>query len=252
MLPEMLLQGSILATLSPIVSAIVGAFLALVLQYSLPDDVKTKIRYWVNRIAIRLSFRDHTVNSKLTRGYELENSVELEVFREELRDAFNTTPERSEDRFHLQEVRDNVTYDVDIRLDWESNGGSMMGAAGGEFGMEMQEQREVQHIRISVETDLPYHQLENLLFRAYAVIRDVESEIPSEVSGTSYSIACELGSPPYINEYMARLGFEDVIATTPDGLEFETRGDLIRVRNLGDSEVDQAITKIHKMVTLFG
>ncbi|WP_435332851.1 hypothetical protein [Haloarchaeobius sp. TZWWS8] len=236
------------------VTAAVGAVATIAIQELLPRDFKTSIRVKSNYWSNRLLRGDFVVESKLAKGYQISNPPELEELSEEVWDLFGTQPTGNDDRFTFTESRGNQDFEVEVRLEWESNSEfvGMAGAVADPTIGGQEEQKLVEAIRISVQATIPYDQLERRLFRSYDLLRDVEQEIPEQMSGNAYSLACRTGQPPLINKFMGELGFTEVIATDERGLEIETREDRIRVRNLEDSEVDEAIATTSKMVTLFG
>lgn len=235
-------------------TALVGAILTIAVTEFLPHKYKVKIRFFVNYWTNRLLRSDFIVKSKLSRGYHLDEPIEIGEMSDELWEIFETRPSGADDHFEFVRDRGGVEYEVDVRLQWESNTDYTAMGGPGEFGMPSaeQEQRMVEHVRISVEGQLPYDKLEKLLFRSYDLLRDVEQSTPGTLSGNAYSLTTETGKPPFLNEFMSRLGFEQVVASDEDGLEIEIRENRVRVRNLNESQVDEAITKIHEMTTLFG
>lgn len=234
---------------------LVGALAPLVLQWFLPRNIKLRIKYMINRASNAVFRRGYVIDSKIARGYEVEDSVELEKLTEEIRESLGTSPQNSLDRFKFSRKNGGKEFQVDVQLQWETEM-SGPGGLGGSMGMGMaeaeSEQKIVSHIRIAVSGELPYGELEEMLFNSYEVLRNVESDISREMDGSAYSFVCETGHPPLINRVMSDLGFENIKATTAEGLELEIRNDTIRLRNLDESAVGQAITKTKKLVTLYG
>jgi hypothetical protein len=242
-------------------TAFAGAILTLFAQAFLPDRIKTPIKYYGNYFSNRLFRRGYRVQSKMARGYDLQKSHNLDELSDELWEIFDTKPQGNSDRFVFTESRGDIVYNVDVALEWEPS--SNFAVPGSEGGMETPteelgdfssgaSQKSVESIRVAVDADLPYVRLNKYLFRSYELVRDIENEIPAKVQGRAYSISCETGQPPLINRLLARLNFNDVTATTESGLEIEIREDLVKVRNLGNSQVDEAIDKINEVVTFFG
>ncbi|MCJ0620881.1 hypothetical protein JZX76_15600 [Haloarcula hispanica] len=234
---------------------LVGALAPLVIQWFLPRNIKLRIKYIINRASNAVFRRGYVIDSKISRGYEVEDPAELGELTEDLRVSLGTSPQSSLDRFDFSRKNGGKKYQVDVQLQWESEM-SGPGGLGESMGMGMpeteSEQKVVSHIRIAVSGELPYGELEEMLFNSYEVLRNVESDIPAEMDGNAYSFVCETGQPPLINRVMDDLGFENIKATTTEGLELEIRNDTIRLRNLDESAVGQAITKTKKMVTLYG
>ena len=238
-----------------------GAVLTVFIQAFLPDDIKTRIKYYANYSSNRILRRDLRISSKIARGYDTTSECNLEDLSEELWEEFDTKPQGNKDRFVFVESRSDMEFEVDVTLEWESD--SNFAVPGAHGGMEMpteevsnpdtgQAEKTVESIRIAVSSDIPYKSLKDYLVRSYDLVRDTEARIPANLDGRAYSISCTTGQPPLINRFLARLDFSDITARTDEGLEIEIREETIKVRNLGTSQVDEAIDKIHKVVTLFG
>ncbi|QLG62213.1 hypothetical protein [Halorarum salinum] len=241
--------------LATILGTFLGAMATLFLQRVLPNRFKLKLRYYAGYIDKRLFNGDFTISTKLVRSYTVEEDVELYELSNELWERFRTQATGMNDHFEFTRDRGGTSYDVDVRLFHEP------GSDSPEISLESHDmtdiepdggtERYVNSIRIEVDSRLPYSGLKNKLFRAYDLLRDVESEVPVETEGGTYSLSCETGEPPVISGMLSEMNFSNIKAF--DGtLEFEYNEEEVKVRNYEEGEVDEVIETVYKMATLFG
>ncbi len=244
------LSGPAGYVLAAAISGVVGAGVTIFA----PDRAKVEALYYSKLIWNKAFRRNVSVKSNISRSYEVDDPCDLEVLSDELWEIFGVKPTGMQDRFSFTREKKGVEYEVDVRL-ITADSGSGRAAIAGMGGMENQggaNQQVVEHVRISVETDIPRRKLRDLLVRGYDLLRNVESEIPTNLEGDTYAINCETGQPPTASHLIGVLGFQEFTASTESGLQLECDDNGVKIRNHGESEVDEALNRTEKLVTLFG
>jgi len=236
-----------------IAGTVLGALATLFIQNFLPDKSKVTVRYYAGYLENRLLGGDLSLESKLTRTYDISEEVELSELSNELWERFGSQPTGMNDHFEFTRDRSGVSYDIDVRLTHEERNPTQLEFRNTDsptFETDGGTERVVTSVRVEVSSILPYSDLRNLLFRAYDLQRDIESEIPADTEGGTYSMTADTGKPPVINGLLSQMEFTAMTASS-EMLEFECREGEFVVRNLENGEVDQMIDMVHKMVTIF-
>ncbi|WP_435552604.1 hypothetical protein [Natrinema sp. CGMCC1.2065] len=238
------------------IATLVGAIATLFIQWALPDDANLKTKYYANHVKKRLFNGDFTIDSKLTRAYDVnDKEVELQELSDELWEEFGVQATGMKDHFEFPKTRGNNDFDVDVRLFHEES-------SQGHFSLEPtstsdhrpdgsgNSERIVNTIRVEVTAELPYHRLKDLLFREYDLLRDIEASIPQNLDGGTYSLSCDTGEPPEFNHLFSNMNFHR-LKTSNENIELEYDDQKVTVRNYEEGEVDEIIDMTYKLVTLY-